>query len=35
MDKIKELASKPIYKKLTVGMVVAAAAAYMLWKRYK
>lgn len=35
MDMIKQLAVKPIYKKLTVGMVLAAAGAYLLWKRYK
>lgn len=31
----KEIAAHPVYGKLTVGMILAAAGGYLIWKRYK
>lgn len=34
MDKIKALMSQPLVGGVTVGLLVAALVAYMLFKRY-
>ena len=34
IDKIKSYMANPVYGKLTVGMVVAVAGAYVLYRRY-
>lgn len=34
LAKIKDYMYHPVYGKLTVGMVVAAVVAYLLYKRY-
>lgn len=34
MEQVKELLDRPIYKKVTVGVVVMGIAAYLLYKRY-
>lgn len=35
MEQVKTLLAKPIYKKVTVGVVAAGVAAYLLYKRYR
>lgn len=34
METIKEFMSKPVFGKITIGLVVAGVVAVMLYKRY-